>query len=356
MTSGEEVDSPVSIPSTSYQLKAALRRSSSTLAPESTHSSTTLAPTLSLSNQSHLSMLAIKSHKPTSPNARRSRRIWPKWTNFAASEADPPTRHQRPHGRSDAPRTLRWKGRISSEHILRNLDSDITGAWDECTEVDTIVPGASRVNNVLSVDEEGSTGVWRTSSASDLAELGDSKSVYSYGYGASEPAYPYLDVYNPSFKRGHNPASPDGATQQPRMSAVFIPDTPCTSGTEDTVEHATAMEDDNIEDELVPMMGGVVRRMATIESCGSREAATSITRSGLSRFSEIPSPGSSLRVATCAPSMTSTLSKNNSLGTVYYSVSSGMGSFDVAAVNERGELEARITSPPSYSRYDYIRG
>ena len=351
MALNEEPDSPVSsIPSTSHQLKAEYRRSSSSLAPESTISSTTLTPTLSLSSQSHSGMLSTKSHSPTSPT--RSPSIWPNWTRFAAAEARP-MRHQGSHDRSDALRTLGWNGCIPSERILRNPGSDITEACVKCTEVNvhTVVSGASQV--VPGAPYNAAAGecssVGRTSSAA--AELGDSGPVYSYGYGASEPAYPYLDIYNPSIGRSHNSVSPADATQHPRLSAAFIP------GRGDTVEDAMTTEDDGAEDELIPIMGGFVRRMATIESLGSREAAMSTARSRLSRFSENPaSPSSSLRFATCTPSITSTLSKNNSLGTVYFSVSSGMADSGLAAVNERGELEARITNPPSYSRYNYTRG
>jgi hypothetical protein len=212
--------------------------------------------------------------------------------------------------------------------------------------VDTV--GALRAasdasDNASSDAEECSTDVYKTSSADDLTRMtkqGERSSAYSYGYGASEPAYPYLDVYNPSIEQRHNTASLVDVTQQTRSSVVT-----------DTTE------DDSIEDELIPIMGGFVQRMATIESFGSREAAASMTRSRLSRFSETPA-SPSLRFATCTPSITSTLSKNNSLGTAYFSASSSMANSDMTTVNERGELEARVTkttSPPSYSQYHYTR-
>jgi hypothetical protein len=342
IASDEEAYSPVSIPSTSgtyvHLKRSALGRSSSTLALTNSSLST---PTLSLSSQSHSnsSMLATN-HVP--PSTRRSHSIWPNWTRFPATNADG---LQRPRGRSGAHRTLRWKGRIASEHILRHPDSDIAGAWEEHTGVDTV--GALRVasdasDDVSSDAEECSTDVYKTS-ADDLTRMtkqGERSSAYSYGYGASEPAYPYLDVYNPSIEQRHNPASLVDVAQQTRSSVVT-----------DTAE------DDSIEDELIPIMGGFVQRMATIESFGSREAATSMARSRLSRFSETPA-SPSLRFATCTPSITSTLSKNNSLGTAYFSASSSMANSDMTTVNERGELEARVTkttSPPSYSQYHYTR-
>ncbi|OJA13184.1 hypothetical protein AZE42_05607 [Rhizopogon vesiculosus] len=367
----EEADSPISSPSTSMthfnfpRSKTAFERSRSSFTLALTNSSTTLTPTLSLSSQSHShsSMRVNKSHDPMAPSARHSLPICPNWTSFPAAEVDPPADHQRPHGRSKTPRTLRGKGRISSEYILR--DPDATVAWEECTEVHTVVPGVSRVvsrtvDNIPSVAEhrdECLTPGCRTCSTASLdrvTQLGDCSSVDSYGYGASEPAYPYLDVYNPSIDRRQNLASAANMAQPPRLSVTFIPDTG------DTVEYTMTVEDDDmVEDELIPIMGGFVRRMATIESFGSREAATSMTRSRLSRFSETPaSLNSSLRFATCTPSITSTVSKNDSLGTAYFSVSSGVESSEATAVNERGELEAktsRITSPPSYDRYYYTR-
>ncbi|KAG1732658.1 uncharacterized protein EDB91DRAFT_1151335 [Suillus paluster] len=359
MASDDTVDSPVSTldPSASrtrvnhlIRSTTALGLSSSTLAL--TNSSTTLAPTLSPSSQSHShpSMLATQAYNPASSSPQRSRRIWPNWTSLRLSGD---AGHQRQNGRSDTPHTLRRKSRISSEHISRN--ADIPDAWEECTEVYAVAPGAaSRVPGVpspLCATDKCSIGGRRSSSMGTLmTESDDCGSVYSYGYGATEPAYPYLEVYNPSIERNYNLAPPANVTQQPRLSAAVIP------ATFEPASLLTATKDYGVEDELIPIMGGFVRRMSTIESFGSREAATSMTRSYFSRYSgTLASHHSSLGLASCAPSIESTLSRNNSLGTAYFSVSSETGGSSVKFVNERGELEAKTTSPPSYSRYYYTR-
>lgn len=204
----------------------------------------------------------------------------------------------------------------------------------------------------------------RTDSVGPLAtdsELGgrdsDSNFAYSYGYGASEPAYPYLEIYNPAPPANAN--ANNILTQQPRSSAAVIVRA-------DTIESRTSPttieSGDSEEDELIPIMGGFVQRMPTIESFGSREAALSMARSRFSRVSvsERHAPASPRSSIEWAPSMASTLSKNNSLGTAsaYFSVSSDMGigsSGPGVGVNERDELEARMTSPPSFSRYHYTR-
>ncbi|KAG0706247.1 hypothetical protein DFH29DRAFT_190471 [Suillus ampliporus] len=354
MASDDTVDSPVSTidPSTSGTHVNHLTRSTTTFGLSSstlalTNSSTTLAPTLSLSSQSHThpSTLPAKSYNPVSSSPQRSHRIWPNWTSLRLSGEG----HQRQNSRSDIPRMLHRKKRISSEHILPN--ADIPGAWEECTEV--YDPGAiSRVSsvpdNTSCVTDECFIGGRRTSSVGTrMTEPDACGSVYSYGYGASEPAYPYLEIYNPSRERNYNPALPAAFTQQHRLSAAVIP---C------TVDPALLLttDDHGVEDELIPIMGGFVRRMATIESFGSREAASSMAPSHLSYSGTPASLHSSLGLANRTPSIPSTLSKNNSLGTAYFSASSDMGGSSVR-VNERGELEARMTSPPSYSRYHYTR-
>ncbi|KAG2117728.1 hypothetical protein DEU56DRAFT_159519 [Suillus clintonianus] len=363
------IDSPVSTidPSSSrthfnklIPSQAALGRSSSTLAL--TNSSITLAPSLS---PSHSQNTPATSSNPASPT---SNPIWRNWTNLRLSIKDRRANYQRHNSLSDTPtpRTLRRQNRISSEHILRNADT-LPGAWDpeECTEVYAVGLGASSrvvtdLDHFACVGELGdacprvehrpvSVGPLMSESGSR-----DCDSVYSYGYGASEPAYPYLEIYNPppSIAQNHNynpppPAHVNGI--QPRSSAAV-------TARADTIEPASPLTtiDDFEEDELIPVMGGFVRRMATIESFGSREAALSMARSRFSRISETPaSPRSSLG---WTPSIASTLSKNASLGTAYYSVSSdlGMGGSSIK-VNERGELETNMTSPPSYSRYHYTR-
>lgn len=246
------------------------------------------------------------------------------------------------------------------------------GAWEECTEVYAdgtgLGPCASELHQSVGVAEgQGvcAMGDRRNRTDSPLAmdsDAGsrDSDSVYSYGYGASEPAYPYLEIYN-------NPAPPAAGndniipTQQPRLSAAVM-------ARADTIEPAmslTTMESGDEEDELIPIMGGFVRRMATIQSFGSQEAGLSMGRSRFSRssVSEMHAPASPRSSIGWAPSMASTLSKNNSLGTAsaYFSASSelGMGTGSSGrgtGVNERGELEAKMTtSPSSYGRYHYTR-
>ncbi|KAF8130179.1 hypothetical protein EV363DRAFT_1399372 [Boletus edulis] len=175
--------------------------------------------------------------------------------------------------------------------------------------------------------------------------------AYSYGYGASEPTYPYLDTYNPQrpgtyaeapscedveergFSQGYRRAIPGGpvlpeVSSEPRSSF---------SGEEEE-------ESSGEEEEYVAMMGGFVRRMATIESLGSKEAASTLSTTGsvapYSTRSKTPlSQFSSVRFAEHGSSGTSSLgmplSTDASLSTAYFSFSSGGTGM---RVNERGEL------------------
>jgi hypothetical protein len=179
----------------------------------------------------------------------------------------------------------------------------------------------------------------------------DTNSVYSYGYGASDPAYPYLEIYNPAPAAN---AKANGTLTQSRSSAAV-------TARADIIEPAPSLttieSGGGEEDELIPIMGGFVRRMATIQSFGSREAALSMARSRFS-VSETHGPASPRSSIGWTPSMVSTLSKNNSLGTAsaYFSASSDLGTGGTGAgvgVNERGELEGK--GPPLYGRYHYTR-
>lgn len=112
---------------------------------------------------------------------------------------------------------------------------------------------------------------------------------HAYGYGAALPAYPYLELYNPREDPARDVSSEGG------------------SG----------------EEEYVAMMGGYVRRMATIESLGSREA---------SACASVP------------------LGREGSRSTAYVSFSSASG----VRVNERGELvSARSTASSPYDGLYY---
>ncbi|KAG1721962.1 hypothetical protein EDB19DRAFT_1916984 [Suillus lakei] len=403
------IDSPVSNHSSKTHFnnltrsQAALGRSSSTLAL--TNSSITLAPSISHSpslSRSHSHPSPRATHTKTSnPAPPAPNPIWRNWTNLRLSIKDRRASHphQRRNSLSDdtpTPHALRRKNRISSEHILRNADT-LPGAWEECAGAYAYAvgagsgPGPGASSRVVSQSDHfvcvaegrdvcpiGARRI-RTDCVGPLPgplpmdpEAGsrdsDSDSVYSYGYGASEPAYPYLEIYNPSSPiermHNHNPAPPANAntnikvvTQQPRSSAADI----ARADIEPASPLTTIESYDDEEDELIPIMGGFVRRMATIESLGSREAAQSMARSRFSKMSlsETPTPASPRSsISGWTPSITSELSKNNSLGTasVYFSVSSdlGMGGSGVK-VNERGELEAKMTGPPPYSRYHYTR-
>lgn len=378
------IDSPVSTldpsPSRTHfnkliQTQAALGRSNSTLAL--TNSSITLAPSISHSpSHSHSSHLSTQA-TPSNPAPRTSNPIWRNWMRLSIKD------HQRHNSLSEtpSPRKLRRKNRITipSEHILLNANT-LPGAWEECTKVYAaglgLGPGAS--SRVVSESDhfvgvtEGQGVCWMegrgigTDSAGPLAmdsELGgrdsDSNFAYSYGYGASEPAYPYLEIYNPAPPANAN--ANNILTQQPRSSAAVVARA---DSIESRTSPTTIESGDGEEDELIPIMGGFVQRMPTIESFGSREAALSMARSRFSRasVSERHAPASPRSSIEWAPSMASTLSKNNSLGTAsaYFSVSSDLGmsgSGPGVGVNERGELEVRMTatSPPSYSRYHYTR-
>ncbi|KAG1856736.1 hypothetical protein F4604DRAFT_1797651 [Suillus subluteus] len=361
------IDSPVSTldpsPSRTHfsklmQTRAALGRSNSTLAL--TNSTITLAPSIPPSpshchSYSHLSTQAT--HKQSSnPAPRTSNPIWRNWKNLRISTKD----HQRHNSLSEtpSPRTLRRKNRmtIPSEHILLNANT-LPGAWEECTKVYAaglgLGPGASS-----RVDSESDHFVGVTEGQGLGGRDSDSNFAYSYGYGASEPAYPYLEIYNPAPPANAN--ANNILTQQPRSSAAVV-------ARADSIESRTSptiIEScDGEEDELIPIMGGFVQRMPTIESFGSREAALSMARSRFSRVSvsERHAPASPRSSIEWAPSMASTLSENTSLGTAsaYFSVSSDLGiggSGPGVGVNERGELEAKMTtSLPSYSRFHYTR-
>lgn len=350
------------------QDQAALGRSYSTLAL--TNSSVTLAPSITLPpsythshshSHSHINTQAAHTEpsNPAPPN-----RIWRNWTNLRLSIKD----RQRHNSLSDThtPRVLRRKNRmtISSEHILLNANPS-PGTWEECMNaVGTgLGPGASSRESDHSVGVADGQGVCllggrRIETDSDSvcplamdSETGgcdsDSNSAYSYGYGASDPAYPYLEIYNPAPPANVNA---NAILTQSRSSAAVI-------ARADIIEPAPSLttieSGGGEEDDLIPIMGGFVRRMATIQSFGSREAALSIARS------HVPaSPRSSIG---WTPSMVSTLSKNNSLGTAsaYFSASSDLGTGGSGAgvgVNERGELEAKMTtSSPLYGRYHYTR-
>ncbi|KAG8215194.1 hypothetical protein J3R82DRAFT_8729 [Butyriboletus roseoflavus] len=171
--------------------------------------------------------------------------------------------------------------------------------------------------------------------------------AYSYGYGTSGPTYPYLDMYNPQrpessscededergLSRGHRGAIPSGAGLPDAFSE------PRSSPSREEEEESSGEEE-----EYVAMMGGFVRRMATIESLGSKEAAGTLSRTGSvarhSMRSGAPtSQFSSVRFAdlgsSCTSSLGMSLSREGSLSTAYHSLSSGgMG----MRVNERGEL------------------
>lgn len=288
----------------------ALTNSSATLAPSLTHS-----PSYSHSH-SHSQIAHSEACSPAPPNP-----IWRNWTNLRLSIKD----RQRHNSLSEThtPRVLRRKNRmtISSEHILLNANAS-PGTWEECMNaVGTgLGPGASSRESEPSVGVADGQGVWMEAEAMD-SETGcdsDTNSAYSYGYGASDPAYPYLEIYNPA------PPATNGIS---RSSAAVI-------ARADIIEPAPSLttieSGGDEEDDLIPIMGGFVRRMATIQSFGSREAALS--------------PRSSVG---WTPSMVSTLSKNNSLGTAsaYFSASSDLGTGG-SGVSERGEL---------YGRYQYTR-
>ncbi|KAG2151093.1 uncharacterized protein EDB93DRAFT_320658 [Suillus bovinus] len=380
------IDSPVSTldPSSSgthfdfklIQSRAAIERSNSMLAL--TNSSITLAPSPTLSptqsrSHTHSHPRTQATHTQSSnPAPPASSPIWRNWKNLRLTIKD----RQRHNNLSDTPtlRSLRRKNRItiSSEHILLNANTT-PGAWEECTDVcavgASLGPDASESDHSVGIAE--GRGVYpmeghRTGTDSPVLAMDsetcsrDSDSVYSYGYGASDPAYPYLEIYNPA-----PPATANAnifLTQQPRSPAAVI-------ARADIIEPGTSLttieSGDGEEDELIPIMGGFVRRMATIQSFGSQEAALSMTGSRFSRVSvsEMHTLGSPRSSFGWTPSMASTLSKNNSFGTAsaYFSASSDLGmgtggSGPGIGVNERGELEARMTTNlPSYGRYHYTR-
>lgn len=147
--------------------------------------------------------------------------------------------------------------------------------------------------------------------------------VYSYGYGAPGPTYPYLEVYNPRRPGGDAEASRSEHRDQDVCSP--IPHFSFSGGSVfrevSAPPSSTTSDDSSEEEEYVPMMGGFVRRMATIESRGSKEAATiSMHSTPLSGRSQTPaSQISSVRFMNYTPSLGSSVSRSNSLGTTYLS-------------------------------------
>ncbi|KAG9311117.1 hypothetical protein JVU11DRAFT_9027 [Chiua virens] len=198
--------------------------------------------------------------------------------------------------------------------------------------------------------------------------------VYAYGYGAFGPTYPYLDMYNPqrperddetssssedlhaywAFAGTPAPAPSFGLTYQDIASSSSRTSSQLEVREEDDYESTCSDE----EEEYVAMMGGFVRRMATIESLGSKEASgtLSTTAGSVARHRDVsPSRFSSGRFsayygtspwpgtdASTGPSSHG----HSSLGsTVYFSLSSGetgtmgaSGGMTRVQVNERGEL------------------
>lgn len=315
MGSEDVVNSPVSSVDPSptgthfnklIQDEAVLGRSYSTLAL--TNSSVTLAPSITLP-PSHTQ---AGHTEPSPPNP-----IWRNWTNLRLSIKE----RQRHNSLSDThtPRVLRRKNRtaISREHILLNANANASaGTWEE--SMNAVGTGASSRESEHSVGVAEGQGGGRIEALMDSESGGsDTNSAYSYGYGATDPAYPYLDIYNPAPPANAN-AKDNRSSAAVIARAEIIEPAPSLT----TIESGGGEE----EDELIPIMGGFVRRMATIQSFGSREAALSIGRSPRSSIGWTPSMVSSLGTAS-----------------VYYSASSG-GSGVGVGVNERGEL-------PLYGRY-----
>lgn len=175
--------------------------------------------------------------------------------------------------------------------------------------------------------------------------------VYSYGYGATEPTYPYLDVYNPQGSGGYSEASSlcedldeRGLSRGYRRAIPGGPGLPeASSEPRSSLSGDDDEESSGEEEEYVAMMGGFVRRMATIESLGSREAAGTVSTTNSvahhSMRSKTPvsqfSSGRFTDYGSSGPSSGVPSSKDGSLGTAYLSFSSGGTGM---RVNERGEL------------------
>ena len=177
----------------------------------------------------------------------------------------------------------------------------------------------------------------------------DDVPLYSYGYGASGPTYPYLDMYNPQRPGGYTEASPsyedvDGH-RNPQGYQRPIPGGPALYDASSEPRSSLSREEEESssseEEEYVAMMGGFVRRMATIESLGSKEATGTLSTTGSVALHSMRSktPVSQLRFAehgsSCTSSLGVPLSREGSLSTAYFSFSSGGTG---VRVNERGEL------------------
>lgn len=183
----------------------------------------------------------------------------------------------------------------------------------------------------------------------------DEDLVYSYGYGACGPTYPYLDMYNPQRPRRYAETSSYGDINEHGIPQGHRPMRaipvglvfPDVSSEPSSLTREEGESSSGEEEEYVAMMGGFVRRMATIESLGSKEAASTLstTTSSAARHSSMrcktpASQFSSVRFAeygssSCMSSLAPPLSGQGSLSTAYLSFSSGGTGM---RVNERGEL------------------
>ncbi|KAH7911136.1 hypothetical protein BJ138DRAFT_1151375 [Hygrophoropsis aurantiaca] len=372
-------DSPMSIFPTSSSSRLQFMRSKNTLVRSSstlglTNSSSTLAPSLSASIQSHpysnpstlLSHYSLASANPYRPTSN--------WIDRSVlppdQETSAPSASQN-QNRSGAQRSLRRMSRISTEQLAlhagvipRSEESGSYPAPSPTSEVPESNPLA--VSSEYSGSSEHDTERSERNIRSGLQVSGSSNSgtdtkteipVYSYGYGSTGPTYPYLSVYNSQERFDLKDAEIrdcEVASPQPRhsiTSPVFpeLPETP----------ELVIRDENGDEDDCIPIMGGFVRRMATIESLGSREAASLSAWSSYTRRSQTPaSQISSLRFATYTPSLSgSSASRSNSLNNAYASIASN-GTIPAGRVSERGELlaDGRMASPLSYSRYYYSPG
>ena len=214
----------------------------------------------------------------------------------------------------------------------------------------------ARHNSQASVGPESLSSTHVDGESIREREQDDDGLVYSYGYGASGPTYPYLDMYNPQRPGGyaevqssHEDADEHGFSHGYRRT---IPSEPALSEvTSEPRSSLSGEEEESGGEEYVAMMGGFVRRMATIESLGSKEAACTLSTSGsvalhsvrsktpVSQFSSVQFAE---QTSTGTSSLGMPLSRDGSHNTSYLSFSSGGTGM---RANERGEL-----LPPSASR------
>lgn len=401
LPSDSEDISPVSTSSPPHLFKSALwlirsddsdhTLSQSNITLPKSNSISTLAPSTSCTGHSRShSTPPPKDMPPLPPTSQRTS------THVTNHAPETPPHTQPVHavtGLSSVPHMLRRTGRLSVVKVTSDTMLPNTSSHPERPDGQTITRDPSEIRSCSSwrpghrgtgvhPDIRKASLTWENTSARHASQssvgsascasthdggasfpekdkVGDDL-VYAYGYGACGPTYPYLEVYNPQTRPGRYVETASSSSCEDvdehgvlhghrygRTSSAgpTFPDasSELSSLTKEEEEEEEDGEDcaSNTEgEEYVAMMGGFVRRMATIESLGSKEATGTLstratTTGSVTRHSKTPTSQFS---SVCfgeygSSSHLGSWREGSSLGTAYFSLSSSAG-----WVNERGEL------------------